>query len=66
MNSVAFAIISIFMLAAALAAATLRTLMHAALSFALAFVGVAMFSCYSVQSLLAWCWCSFTSAQWRY
>jgi NADH-quinone oxidoreductase subunit J len=43
MNSVAFAIISIFMLAAALAAATLRTLMHAALSFALAFVGVAMF-----------------------
>jgi NADH-quinone oxidoreductase subunit J len=43
MNSVAFAIIAIFMLAAALAAATLRKLMHAALSFALAFVGVAAF-----------------------
>jgi NADH-quinone oxidoreductase subunit J len=43
MNSFAFAIIAIFMLAAALAAATLRKLMHAALSFALAFVGVAAF-----------------------
>jgi NADH-quinone oxidoreductase subunit J len=43
MNSFAFAIIAIFVLAAALAAATLRKLMHAALSFALAFVGVAAF-----------------------
>jgi NADH-quinone oxidoreductase subunit J len=41
MNSAAFIIIVILMLAAALAAATLRKLMHAALSFALAFVGVA-------------------------
>ena len=39
----AFVIISIFTLAAALAAATLRKLMHAALSFAVAFVGLAAF-----------------------
>jgi NADH:ubiquinone oxidoreductase subunit 6 (subunit J) len=43
MNSAAFILIAIFTLAAALAAATLPTLMHAALSFALAFVGVAAF-----------------------
>jgi NADH-quinone oxidoreductase subunit J len=43
MNSVAFIIIAIFTLAAALAAATLRKLMHAALSFAVAFVGIAAF-----------------------
>ena len=43
MNSVAFVIIAIFTLAAALAAATLRKLMHAALSFALALVGLAAF-----------------------
>jgi NADH-quinone oxidoreductase subunit J len=43
MNTVAFVLIAILTLAAALAAATLRTLMHAALSFALAFVGVAAF-----------------------
>jgi len=41
MNSVAFTVIAIFTVAAALAAATLRKLMHAALSFAVAFVGVA-------------------------
>jgi NADH-quinone oxidoreductase subunit J len=41
--SAAFVIISILTLAAALAAATLRKLMHAALSFALAFVGLAAF-----------------------
>ena len=43
MNSAAFAVIAIFTVAAALAAATLRQLMHAALSFAVAFVGVAAF-----------------------
>jgi NADH-quinone oxidoreductase subunit J len=41
MNSTAFAILAIFTVAAALAAATLRKLMHAALSFALALVGLA-------------------------
>src|SRR5207245_9532703 len=43
MNSAAFTVIAIFTLAAALAAATLRKLIHAALSFAVAFVGVAAF-----------------------
>ena len=43
MNSAAFIVIVIFTLAAALAAATLRKLMHAALSFAVALVGVAAF-----------------------
>jgi NADH-quinone oxidoreductase subunit J len=43
MNSAAFIVIAILMLAAALAAATLSKLIHAALSFALAFVGVAAF-----------------------
>ena len=43
MNSAAFIVIAILTLAAALAAATLQKLMHAALSFALAFVGVAAF-----------------------
>src|SRR5246127_1518864 len=43
MNSAAFIIIAIFTLAAALAAATLKKLMHAALSFALTLVGVAAF-----------------------
>src|ERR1700756_2477522 len=43
MNSVAFLIIVIFTLAAAVAAATLRKLMHAALSFAVALVGLAAF-----------------------
>jgi NADH-quinone oxidoreductase subunit J len=43
MNTVAFVVIAILTLAAALAAATLRKLMHAALSFALAFVGIAAF-----------------------
>jgi NADH-quinone oxidoreductase subunit J len=41
MNSAAFIIIAIFTVAAALAAATLRNLMHAALSFAASFVGIA-------------------------
>jgi NADH-quinone oxidoreductase subunit J len=41
MNTIAFVIISILMVGAALAAATLPKLMHAALWFALAFVGVA-------------------------
>jgi NADH-quinone oxidoreductase subunit J len=41
MNSAAFTVIAIFTVAAALAAATLRQLMRAALSFAVAFVGVA-------------------------
>jgi len=41
MSSAAVVIIAILTLAAALAAATLQKLMHAALSFALAFVGVA-------------------------
>src|SRR5438093_11633889 len=41
--SASFVIISIFTLAAALAAATLQRLMHAALSFAVAFVGLAAF-----------------------
>ena len=40
MNTVAFVIIAIFTLAAALAAATLQKLMHAALCFAVMFVGV--------------------------
>jgi len=43
MNSAAFIVIVIFTLAAALAAATLRKLMHAALSFAVTLVGVAAF-----------------------
>jgi NADH-quinone oxidoreductase subunit J len=43
MSSVAFVVIAVFTLAAALAAATNPKLMHAALSFALAFVGVAAF-----------------------
>src|SRR5467141_2684143 len=43
MNSAAFIVIVIFTLAAALAAATLKKLMHAALSFALALVGLAAF-----------------------
>jgi len=43
MNSAAFIVIVIFTLAAALAASTLRKLMHAALSFAVALVGVAAF-----------------------
>jgi NADH-quinone oxidoreductase subunit J len=43
MNSAAFIVIAIVTLAAALAAATLGKLMHAALSFAVAFVGLACF-----------------------
>ena len=43
MNSVAFVVIAILTLAAALAAATLQKLMHAALSFAVTFVGIAAF-----------------------
>jgi NADH-quinone oxidoreductase subunit J len=43
MSSAAFIIIAILTLAAALAAATLRKLMHAALSFAVALVGLASF-----------------------
>jgi NADH-quinone oxidoreductase subunit J len=43
MNSLAFILIAIITLAAALAAATLRSLMHAALSFAIALVGIAAF-----------------------
>ena len=43
MNSIGFIVIAIFTLAAALAAATLRKLMHAALCFALALVGLASF-----------------------
>jgi NADH-quinone oxidoreductase subunit J len=43
MNSVAFIVIAILTLAAALAAATLQKLMHAALSFAVTFVGIAAF-----------------------
>jgi len=43
MNGAAFIVLAIFTLAAALAAATLRKLMHAALSFAVALVGVAAF-----------------------
>ena len=43
MNTVAFVVIAVFTLATALAAATNPKLMHAALSFALAFVGVAAF-----------------------
>jgi NADH:ubiquinone oxidoreductase subunit 6 (subunit J) len=43
MSSVAFVIVAIFTLAAALAAATLQKLMHAALSFAVALVGLAAF-----------------------
>ncbi|HEU5246804.1 MAG TPA: NADH-quinone oxidoreductase subunit J [Candidatus Udaeobacter sp.] len=41
MSSVAFVIIAVLTLATALAAATLQKLMHAALSFAVALVGVA-------------------------
>src|SRR5438034_10862729 len=41
MNSAAFIVAAIFTVAAAFAAATLRKLMHAALSFAVALVGVA-------------------------
>ncbi len=43
MNSGAFFVITILTLAAALAAASLSKLIHAALSFAMAFVGVAAF-----------------------
>jgi NADH-quinone oxidoreductase subunit J len=43
MNSAAFILIAVFTLCAALAAATSPKLIHAALSFAAAFVGVAMF-----------------------
>ncbi len=43
MNSAAFVLIAILTLAAALAAALLPKLIHAALSFAVAFVGVAAF-----------------------
>lgn len=43
MNGVAFIVIAILTLAAALAAATLQKLMHAALSFAVTFVGIAAF-----------------------
>jgi len=43
MNTAALAIIAIFTLSAALAAATLPKLMHAALMFAAAFVGLAAF-----------------------
>jgi NADH-quinone oxidoreductase subunit J len=43
MSTLAFVIISIFTLAAALAAATLQKLMHAALSFAVMFVGISAF-----------------------
>jgi len=43
MSSVAFVIIAIFTLAAALAAATLQKLMHAALCFAVMFVGISAF-----------------------
>lgn len=43
MNSVVFIVIAILTLAAAVAAATLPKLVHAALSFALSFVGVALF-----------------------
>ena len=43
MNGPAFILIAIVTLAAALAAATLRELMHAALSFAVALVGIAAF-----------------------
>ncbi len=43
MNSAAFVVIAILTLAAALAAASLPQLIHAALSFAVAFIGVAAF-----------------------
>jgi NADH-quinone oxidoreductase subunit J len=43
MNSAAFVVIAILTLAAALATATLQKLMHAALCFAVALVGVAAF-----------------------
>ena len=43
MNTLAFIVIAILTLGAAMAAATLRKLMHAALSFAVAFVGIAAF-----------------------
>jgi NADH:ubiquinone oxidoreductase subunit 6 (subunit J) len=43
MNSGAFFVITILTLAAALAAASLSKLIHAALSFAMAFIGVAAF-----------------------
>ena len=43
MSTAAFIVIAILTLAAALAAASLPTLIHAALSFAVAFVGIASF-----------------------
>jgi len=43
MNSAAFVVIAILTLAAALAAASLPKLIHAALSFAVAFIGIAAF-----------------------
>lgn len=43
MSSIAFVVIAIFLLAAALASATLRKLMHAALSFAVALLSLAAF-----------------------
>ena len=43
MSTVAFVVISILTLSAALAAATLHRLMHAALSFAVMFIGISAF-----------------------
>src|SRR6059058_5592481 len=43
MNSIAFIVISVFTVAAALAAATLPNLMHAALCLVLALLGIASF-----------------------
>jgi len=43
MNAIAFIVISILTLAGALGAATLRNLMHAALSLVIAFIGLAAF-----------------------
>ena len=43
MNNIAFILVAILTLAAALAAASLRELMHAALSFPVALVGLAAF-----------------------
>ena len=43
MNTIAFLVVSVLTLAAALAAATLRNLMHAALCLPLALVGIASF-----------------------
>ena len=63
MNSAVFIVIAVFTLAAALAAATLPNLMHAALCLVLALLGVAHSSSCWAQNSSDLSRCSFMSAQ---